>query len=82
MIFYLFAKNKETRDEYIKSLQSDGIDARMPFLPIHRQPCNVELKDSDCPCSDKIFDTTFTVPIYNEMEPSEYNFVIDACNKI
>jgi perosamine synthetase len=82
MIFYLFAKNKETRDEYIKSLQSDGVEARMPFLPLHSQPCNLELKDSVCPGSDKIFETGFTVPIYNEMTSDEYNFVIDSCNKI
>jgi len=82
MIFYLFAESKEIRDKYVQSLQSSGIDERMPFLPVHRQPCNPELKYSDCPRSDKIFDIAFTIPIYNEMRPDEYNMVIDVCNRI
>ena len=82
MLFFLFADNKEMKEKSISFLRSNGIDARLPYLPLHRQPCNVEISNSVCPNADDIFDKAFTIPIYNNMTEDECNLVIDMCNKI
>ncbi len=82
MLFFAFAKNKETRDKMLRSLRDAGIDARMPWLPIHRQPCNTEINSFDCPNADDVYDRAFTLPIFNDMTDEEMNLVIDTCNSI
>ena len=82
MLFFAFAKNREMRDQCLDFLQANGIDARMPYFPVHRQPCNTELANSICPNANKVYDTAFTLPIFNNMTLDECNSVIDVCNKI
>ena len=82
MLFFVFAKNNEMKEKYLNFLQQNGIDARLPYLPIHRQPCNSELANSKCPGADEIFEKAFTLPIYNNMTMDECKLVIDTCNKV
>jgi len=82
MLFFLFATNKEMKEKSISFLRSNGVDARLPYLPIHRQPCNAELSNSICPNADEVYDRSFTIPIYNDMTATECDLVIDMCNKI
>ena len=70
------------KEKYLNYLQKNGIDARLPYLPIHNQPCNPELASSKCPGADEIFEKAFTLPIYNNMTIDECNLVIDTCNKV
>ena len=51
-------------------------------MPIHRQPCNPELENSTAPNSNLIYETGFTLPIFNDMTEDECNLVIDYCNKL
>jgi dTDP-4-amino-4,6-dideoxygalactose transaminase len=51
-------------------------------MPIHRQPCNPELENSNAPNSNLIYETGFTLPIFNDMTEDECNLVIDYCNKL
>ena len=46
MLFFLFAENKKSKEDAISFLRSNGIDARLPYLPLHRQPCNSEISNS------------------------------------
>ena len=82
MLFFLFAENKKSKEDAISFLRSNGIDARLPYLPLHRQPCNAEISDSICPNADEIYDRSFTLPIFNNMTTSECNLGIEMCNKI
>ena len=82
MLFFVFAKNNEMKEKYLNFLQQNGVDARLPYLPIHRQPCNTELASSKCPGADEIFEKAFTLPIYNNMTIDECKLVIDTCNKV
>ena len=82
MLFFAFAKNKNERDRNLKFLRDNGIDARLPYMPIHKQPCNFELESSDAPNSNLIYETAFTLPIFNNMTEDECNLVVDYCNKL
>ena len=82
MLFFAFADNNEMKEKYLNFLRKNGIDARLPYLPIHRQPCNPELADFSCPGADEIFEKALTLPIYNNMTLDECNLVIDFCNQV
>ena len=82
MLFFAFSKNQEKRDVNLKFLRDNGIDARLPYMPINIQPCNPELTVFDSPNANKIFECSFTLPIYNNMTSDECNLVIDYCNKL
>ena len=82
MLFFAFADNNEMKEKYLNFLRKNCIDARLPYLPIHRQPCNPELADFSCPGADEIFEKALTLPIYNNMTLDECNLVIDFCNQV
>ncbi|MBC8252273.1 MAG: DegT/DnrJ/EryC1/StrS family aminotransferase [Candidatus Nitrosopelagicus sp.] len=82
MLFFAFAKDNQMKEKYLNFLRQNGIDARLPYHPIHRQPCNSELADSNCPGADEIFEKALTLPIYNNMTLDECDLVIDYCNQV
>ena len=43
MIFFAIAKDESTRNRYYTELRKEGIDSRMPWTPINKQPCFPEL---------------------------------------
>jgi len=78
MLFFALANNKEERNNYTKYCSNNGIDVRKSWTPIHMQPCNLELKKCKCPNSEKVFENSFTLPIFNSMTLDEANIVIEA----
>ncbi len=80
MLFFAIAENKIERDKMLVNLIKDGIDARNPWMPIHMQPCNLELHDIKCPNAENIFNRALTLPIYNSMNLEEAQIVIDSIN--
>ena len=80
MIFFALTKDNKMRDQYVKKLRGNGIDARLSFYPISEQPCNPELKQYDCPNSREIYERAFTLPVYNSLKDSEIKLIIDTCN--
>jgi perosamine synthetase len=80
MLFYVITQNSETRDQYVKLLRDTGIDSRIPFYPIHNQPCNPELNQYSCPNSSEIYEKSFTIPLHNSLTDSEIKLIIDTCN--
>jgi perosamine synthetase len=82
MLFFGKAQNQNMRDLYVEKLRSEGIDARLSFYPLHLQPCNPELKIYDCPNSKNIYDTIFTLPMYNSLNDNDVDLIISTCNKI
>tara|TARA_B100001765_G_scaffold159425_1_gene103648 strand:- start:2743 stop:3852 length:1110 start_codon:yes stop_codon:yes gene_type:complete len=79
MMFFVLAENQETRDKYLKSLKTNKIDARLSWLPLHNQPANSESNMNNLPISNKIYNNSFTLPIYNSMTSDEINSVLDIC---
>lgn len=82
MLFFVKTKDEKMRDLYVNKLREKGIDARLSFYPIHLQPCNPELKIYDCPNSKNVYNTVFTLPMYNSLKDEDVNLIIKTCNEI
>jgi len=82
MIFFVLAKNSQVRDKFVKALRKKGIDARLPWLPVHMQPCNQELRQFVCKNAEDVYEKSFTIPIFNSMEDKEIELVTDAFDSI
>ena len=80
MLFFALAKDSKVRDQYVKKLRDNRIDARLSFYPISKQPCNPELKQYDCPNSREIYGRAFTLPVYNSLKDSEIELIMNTCN--
>lgn len=82
LLFFMLARDKKTRNEYIDKICAQGIEARKPWTPIHMQPCNPELQGLQYANAEQIFDRAFAVPLYNAMNMDEAKLVIDSCNRV
>ena len=79
MIFMALAKNKEERDRLNAYLNSHGVDTRIPWPPIHRQPYFVaRYGQVACPKADATFDRILSLPIGNAMTEDDVHYVIDV----
>jgi perosamine synthetase len=79
MIFMVLAKNKDERDRYNAHLNAHGVDTRIPWPPIHRQPYFVaRFGQVDCPVADQTFDRALSLPIGNAMTEDDVRYVIDV----
>jgi perosamine synthetase len=81
MLFFAIAQNEKLRDEYVKKLRNNGIDARLAWTPINQQPCFPELNQINLKNSDHISKKCFTIPIFNTISNEEITKVIDIINK-
>ncbi|MHA7646449.1 DegT/DnrJ/EryC1/StrS family aminotransferase [Nitrosopumilus sp. S4] len=81
MLFFVKTTSKKQRDECVKFLNKNGIDARKSWKPIHMQPCNKELSKFRCINAEKIYEQVFTLPIFNGMTNQEVEKVITKFGK-
>lgn len=82
MMFFAFAKNQQIRNNHLNSLRTNEVDARMPWLPLSDQPVNSQLNMNDYTNSNKIYNNSLTLPIYNSMTDKEIKFVLNACQNV
>lgn len=82
MLYFAKTKTVQTRNLYVKKLREKGIDARLSFYPLHLQPCNPELRKYVCKQSKTVYDTVFTLPMYNSLTDDDVDLIISVCNKI
>lgn len=79
MIFMVLAKDKATRDAYNAYLNAHGVDTRIPWPPVHRQPYFVQrFGDHPCPVADGTFDRALSLPIGNAMTEDDVRYVIEV----
>ena len=81
MLFFGLAKNQNEKEVIINHLNKHDIDARKTWTPIHMQPCNPELNKIKCKNAQQIFETVFTLPIYNDMKIEDANTIINLLNQ-
>ena len=67
LLYFAVADNKKQRDEYLNKLIKNGVDARKAWTPLHMQPYNLISKSFNCKNAEKIYNTSLTLPIYNNM---------------
>jgi dTDP-4-amino-4,6-dideoxygalactose transaminase len=82
MMFFAFTKNQQIRNKQLNSLRTGDVDARMPWLPISDQPVNSKLNMNNFANSNKIYNNSLTLPIYNSMTDEEMKFVLNACQNV
>jgi len=82
MMFFTIYPDKSTRDKNFKILQENGIDAKLPWPPLHAQPANPELNSNIHQNTKRISETSLMLPIFNGMTDEEVNYIIDCCNRI
>ena len=82
MLFLALAPNQKIRNKILKNAIDAGIDCRRVWMPIHKQPCFSECHKFNCPVSNDIFERSFAIPIYNNMEDKEVNYVIKTLNDL
>ena len=82
MMFFVFAKNNQIRNNYLNSLRTGGVDARVPWLPLSNQPVNSKLNKTEFLNSTKIYDNSLTLPIYNSMTDKEMKFVLNISQNV
>ena len=82
MMFFTIYPNKSIRDKNFKILHENGIDAKLPWPPLHSQPANPELNQNIHENTKIISDTSLMLPIFNGMTDEEADYVIDCCNNI
>lgn len=79
MIFMVLAKDKAQRDAYNAYLNSHGVDTRIPWPPVHRQPYFVKrFGEHPCPVADRTYDRALSLPIGNAMTEDDVRYVIDV----
>jgi perosamine synthetase len=79
MIFMVLAKDKAERDAFNQYLNAHGVDTRIPWPPIHRQPYfQARFPAAHCPVADKTFDRALSLPIGNAMTEDDVRYVIDV----
>jgi perosamine synthetase len=70
----------QNQKELIKYLESNGIQTRGYFYPLHKQPCFSHLNndDSDFPVSNQLNIEGLALPVYPTLEPEEILHVCDC----
>jgi len=77
-LFFAITENESERNKYVKHFIKKKIDARVPWRPIHMQPCNPEMHNISCKNAEQVFERSFLLPIYNSMTLDEASTVIDS----
>lgn len=79
MILMVLARDKAERDRLNTHLNAHGVDTRIPWPPIHRQPYYVErFGATACPVADATFDRALSLPIGNALTMDDAGYVIDT----
>lgn len=79
MIFMLLAKDKTQRDAFNAYLNAHGVDTRIPWPPVHRQPYfQARFPAQSCPVADRTFDRALSLPIGNAMVQADVDYVVET----
>lgn len=82
-IFYIFLKDKKTRDELLDYLQEKNINATFHYLPLHCAPLGQKYggKTGDLPLTEEYSGKLLRLPLYYDITDIEVDTVISAIKK-
>ena len=72
------ADSMEERDRLAAILAEAGVQTRINWKPVHRQPYHGGFLGGDFPVADRVFDTSFTLPLNNAMTLDDAAFVVES----
>jgi dTDP-4-amino-4,6-dideoxygalactose transaminase len=79
-VYHLYILRVERRDELLRYLQSEGIEAKIHYpIPIHLQPASKDLGygKGDFPVCEKDCGCVITLPVHQHLTEEEMSFTID-----
>lgn len=82
---YTIWVDENKRDEYLEKLQDSWIWIAVNFRPIHLMKYYKEkywYKIWDFPNTEKIWNSTITIPLYPKLKEEEINFIISKINNL
>ncbi|MEE9324152.1 MAG: DegT/DnrJ/EryC1/StrS family aminotransferase [Dehalococcoidia bacterium] len=74
-----------TRDEFVRQLREENIQASVHFIPLHLQPLyrlSYGYTLEDCPAASTLAQRIVSLPLYAALKPSDIEDVIIAVKKI
>src|SRR5690606_15198828 len=74
-----------TRDKFIEVMAEKGIGCSVHFIPLHLQPYwrdTYDLKASDFPVSQQLFEREVSLPLYTRMSEDDLRRVVDAAKAV
>jgi perosamine synthetase len=80
MLFFAKAKTLKKKNKILSNLIKNNFDARNSWLPIHMQPCNIELQKFKLLQSENIFQQSLTLPIFNTMNLRDAKRIVKTVN--
>ena len=85
-VFHLYVIETERRDEMLKYLNDEGIDAKMHYpIPIHRQEGYPWGKAADpnpsLPLTERHASRVISLPMFPELTQAEIDYTIEVCRK-
>lgn len=79
-LFFLRFRSKSTRDSFINYMKENGIQTPFHYQALHQTPYAKRFNPHDCPNSSLASDTLVRLPIYNSLEVSENEYIIERIN--
>jgi len=77
MILMVLARTRSERDRLNAHLRAHGVDTRIPWPPIHRQPYFIaRFGRVECPVADRTFERALSLPIGNAIRDEDVTHVI------
>jgi UDP-4-amino-4,6-dideoxy-N-acetyl-beta-L-altrosamine transaminase len=76
-----FKKTKFSKSEFFNKMKEKGITLQVHYIPVHLQPyytSNYNFKYGDFPVAESFYDKEFSLPIYNDLDENQVNYVIDT----
>lgn len=80
---HLYPIQVSNREEIFHSLQRDGINVNVHYIPIHTQPFwrRKGFRVGDFPNSEHYYDNAISIPIYFGLSDEEQSYVISSIKK-
>ena len=83
-VFHIYSLRYERRDELMKFLQDNGVDAKIHYpVPMHLQPAakGYGYKVGDFPLAETIADSTLSLPVHEFITKDQIDKVVSLIRK-
>jgi dTDP-4-amino-4,6-dideoxygalactose transaminase len=80
-LFYFMANSRQERDQILKYLHEQGVQAVFHYIPLHSSECYRERHDGrDLPNTEKFSGCIVRLPFYYGLKKSQINYVVEKVN--
>ena len=82
-MFYLLMPNLAERQALIEHLKERQIQAAFHYQPLHMSAMGVQYggREGDCPVTERVADTLVRLPLYNSLDHSDLERVVEAVHE-